>query len=108
MTLQEGDFVEDGKSKSSIAHSITYSWNLMKYSLLVVVTACFDLNLLLWPGKQDFCAGSADTCQDGENEAQLSYDIFEAVENEDKKKKKNLLCAFGRLAFILVIHYTLY
>lgn len=35
----------------------------MNDSQQVVVTACSDSNLLLWPSKQDFCAGSADTCQ---------------------------------------------
>lgn len=42
---------------------VTFSRDLMRDSPQVVVTACSDLNLLLWPSKQDFCAGSADTCQ---------------------------------------------
>lgn len=33
----------------------------MKNSLQAAGTACFDWNLLLWPSKQGFCAGSADT-----------------------------------------------
>lgn len=39
------------------------SLNQVKYSRQVGVIACFDLNLLLWPSKQGFCAGSADTCR---------------------------------------------
>lgn len=36
--------------------------SLVEDSLQVVVTACSDLNRLLWPSTLDFCAGSADTC----------------------------------------------
>lgn len=56
-----------------IFHSCHY-WSHKSHLPQVVMTACSDLNQLLWPSKQDFCAGSADTWR-------------------RKKKKTSLNCA---------------
>lgn len=73
------------------------SLNQIKYSLQAGVTACFDWNLLLWPSKQGFCAGSADTCKKNNKkknkhkktrinikasiQVSTQYDIYKAVRN---------------------------
>lgn len=63
------------------------SLNQIEYSLQAGVTACSDWNLLLWPSKQGFCAGSADTCKNKQKNNNIKaslqvstpHDIYKTV-----------------------------
>lgn len=76
-----------------IFHSCYY-WSHKSHLPQVVMTACSDLNQLLWPSKQDFCAGSADTWKKKKKKTSLNCAMlwYLAGTGQGGKKKPLTVC----------------